>query len=515
MARVYIGSISFKIREDQLRETFGDYGPIKSVKMSFDASTGQHKGYAFLEYEIPEGALLAQEAMNGLMMGGRNIKIVLVQLGRPQAQPIIDMIMTEARKYHRIYVASVHEDLNENDLRTVFSSFGNIIKCQLAKSASGKHRGFGYIEFETTLAAAKAITGMNLFDFGGKLLHVGECITPPEALSYVIPNTVLDPAPDPFFELQSPFGMNCRLSRAFWLRSDDTFHVKHSYMIGFPGLKYTVSFRRNGSNVQIFLNVIPVNACYRHFTVRASGYFNLLNHSLVNFDGVFDDTTDSKLLCVIPLVTWLNLFSPDCIIFILEGVFAIEKLYERVVQFDVDPNINDINDDEESKDVKLMCGNDSVKVHTEVLHCYSHLFVRSLRDINRDGSDISPFEYLIQDFSYDAVSYVIEILYGEAKLCMPVAEAILCEKFASVYELDDFSEMVTKTVVLTPYNIVSSLIVSKVMKSRKFFVFCTAYLKWLCTYNIMIRNFHILSTDIREEFNNGETKHPKNRRVIL
>lgn len=86
--------------------------------------------------------------MNGLMMGGRNIKVergrVQLQLGRPQtmpqAQPIIDMIMTEARKYHRIYVASVHEDLNENDLRTVFSSFGNIIKCQLAKSTSGKHR---------------------------------------------------------------------------------------------------------------------------------------------------------------------------------------------------------------------------------------------------------------------------------------------------------------------------------------------------------------------------------------
>uniref|UniRef100_A0A914Y7X1 RRM domain-containing protein n=1 Tax=Panagrolaimus superbus TaxID=310955 RepID=A0A914Y7X1_9BILA len=197
MARVYVGSISFEIREDQLRETFGEFGPIKSVNMSFDASTGHHKGYAFLEYEIPEAALLAQEAMNGLMMGGRNIKVergrVQLQLGRPQtmpqAQPIIDMIMTEARKYHRIYVASVHEDLNESDLRTVFSSFGNIIKCQLAKSTSGKHRGFGYIEFDTPRAAAEAITGMNMFDLGGKLMRVGKCLTPPEALSYIVPNT--------------------------------------------------------------------------------------------------------------------------------------------------------------------------------------------------------------------------------------------------------------------------------------------------------------------------------------
>jgi len=197
MARVYIGSISFEVREEQIRETFSQFGPVKSINMSFDASTGHHKGYAFLEFEVPEGAVLAQEGMNGIIMGGRNIKVergrVQLQLGRPQtmpqAQPIIDMIMTEARKFHRIYVASVHEDLTESDLRDVFSSFGNILRCQLAKSPGGRHRGFGYIEFDTAKAAQDAIAGMNMFDLGGKLMRVGKCITPPEALSYIVPNT--------------------------------------------------------------------------------------------------------------------------------------------------------------------------------------------------------------------------------------------------------------------------------------------------------------------------------------
>ncbi|KAE9552638.1 hypothetical protein FO519_004151 [Halicephalobus sp. NKZ332] len=197
MARVYIGSISFEVREEQIRDTFSQFGPVKSINMSFDASTGHHKGYAFLEFEVPEGAVLAQEGMNGIIMGGRNIKVergrVQLQLGRPQtmpqAQPIIDMIMTEARKFHRIYVASVHEDLAESDLRDVFSSFGNIVRCQLAKSPGGRHRGFGYIEFDTAKAAQDAIAGMNMFDLGGKLMRVGRCITPPEALSYIVPNT--------------------------------------------------------------------------------------------------------------------------------------------------------------------------------------------------------------------------------------------------------------------------------------------------------------------------------------
>ncbi|EJW79123.1 hypothetical protein WUBG_09969 [Wuchereria bancrofti] len=75
MARVYIGSISFEVREEMIKNAFGVFGPIKSINMSWDAVTGHHKGFAFLEYEIPEAALLAQESMNGVLMGGRNLKV--------------------------------------------------------------------------------------------------------------------------------------------------------------------------------------------------------------------------------------------------------------------------------------------------------------------------------------------------------------------------------------------------------------------------------------------------------
>ena len=71
----------------------------------------------------------------------------------PQAQSIIgswnelnywysfkDMIVGEARKFNRVYVASIHPDLLEQDLRSVFEAFGEIQKCLLAKDASGRHR---------------------------------------------------------------------------------------------------------------------------------------------------------------------------------------------------------------------------------------------------------------------------------------------------------------------------------------------------------------------------------------
>ncbi|EFO18950.2 Poly(U)-binding-splicing factor half pint [Loa loa] len=199
MARVYIGSISFEVREEMIKNAFGVFGPIKSINMSWDAVTGHHKGFAFLEYEIPEAALLAQESMNGVLMGGRNLK-VNVLVGRPsnmpQAQPIIEMVMQEAKAYHRVYVASVHPDLSESDLKSVFEAFGEVTKCQLARAtgpnAGSGHRGFGYLEFSNAQSANEAIAGMNMFDLGGQYLRVGKCITPPDALTYIVPTSAVN-----------------------------------------------------------------------------------------------------------------------------------------------------------------------------------------------------------------------------------------------------------------------------------------------------------------------------------
>jgi len=45
-----------------------------------------------------------------------------------------------------------------------------------------RHRGFGYIEYETSQSAMDAVNSMNGFDLGGQLLRVGRAITPPNTL---------------------------------------------------------------------------------------------------------------------------------------------------------------------------------------------------------------------------------------------------------------------------------------------------------------------------------------------
>ncbi|XP_069140356.1 poly(U)-binding-splicing factor PUF60-like isoform X2 [Argopecten irradians] len=183
MCRIYVGSINFEIKEDTIKQAFLPFGPIKSVNLSWDPVTNKHKGFAFIEYEIPEAAQLALEQMNGVMIGGRNIKV-----GRPsnmpQAQPIIEQLAEEAKNYNRIYIASIHTDLTETDIKSVFEAFGKIVTCKIISDnpKGGKHKGYGFIEYETSQAALDGVTSMNLFDLGGQYLRVGKAITPPDAL---------------------------------------------------------------------------------------------------------------------------------------------------------------------------------------------------------------------------------------------------------------------------------------------------------------------------------------------
>lgn len=77
----FTGSINYDIREEQIKQLLLPCGPVRSVTMSYDAMTGKHKGFAFLEFETPEAAALALEQMTSAMLGGRQVKVsILIRL---------------------------------------------------------------------------------------------------------------------------------------------------------------------------------------------------------------------------------------------------------------------------------------------------------------------------------------------------------------------------------------------------------------------------------------------------
>lgn len=184
MCRVYVGSISFEVKEETIKSVFSPFGAIKSIKLSYDQVTMKHKGFAFVEYELPEAAQLVLEHMNQFQLGGRQIKV-----GRPsntpQAAPIIQQIQEEFKAKNRIYVSNIHPDLSEPDLALIFEPFGKVLSIKLAMTPDvdkPQHRGYCFVEFDTEEAATGALT-LNNLELGGQVLHACRATTPSEYLS--------------------------------------------------------------------------------------------------------------------------------------------------------------------------------------------------------------------------------------------------------------------------------------------------------------------------------------------
>jgi RNA recognition motif-containing protein len=70
---IYVGSISFKWKEEKLIEIFGVYGEVESAKIIIDKITRQNKGFGFVTMPNDDEAKAAIKALNGTEMDERKI----------------------------------------------------------------------------------------------------------------------------------------------------------------------------------------------------------------------------------------------------------------------------------------------------------------------------------------------------------------------------------------------------------------------------------------------------------
>ncbi len=74
-SKLYVGNMSFKTTEDDLRQHFGQFGSVADVYVAMDKMTGRPRGFAFVTMGTPEEAKLAAEKTNGTDLGGRPITV--------------------------------------------------------------------------------------------------------------------------------------------------------------------------------------------------------------------------------------------------------------------------------------------------------------------------------------------------------------------------------------------------------------------------------------------------------
>ena len=74
-SKLYVGNLSFKTTEDELRSHFGQFGSVTDVYVAMDRMTGRPRGFAFVTMGTAEEAQEAAEKINGSELDGRQLTV--------------------------------------------------------------------------------------------------------------------------------------------------------------------------------------------------------------------------------------------------------------------------------------------------------------------------------------------------------------------------------------------------------------------------------------------------------
>jgi len=182
VGNVFIKNLDKSIDNKAMYDTFSAFGNILSCKVAQDGD-GSSKGYGFVHFETEEAAMNAIQKVNGMLL---NEKKVFVGRFVPRKEREKEL-GEKAKKFTNVYIKNFGDDLTEEKLKEMFSKYGKITSHKVVRDDkgmpadegeilvddSGKTKGFGFVSFEESESAEKAVEELNGSDIGGKTLYVG------------------------------------------------------------------------------------------------------------------------------------------------------------------------------------------------------------------------------------------------------------------------------------------------------------------------------------------------------
>lgn len=82
--KIYVGNISFRASEDDIKGIFSEFGETETINLITDAQTGRPKGFGFVEMATEEDAKKAIEALDGTTFMERTLSVAEAKPQEPR-----------------------------------------------------------------------------------------------------------------------------------------------------------------------------------------------------------------------------------------------------------------------------------------------------------------------------------------------------------------------------------------------------------------------------------------------
>jgi CUG-BP- and ETR3-like factor len=154
--KMFVGQIPRAWDENDLKNMFEEFGPIHSMNILRDKSTGQSKGCCFVTFFTRKAALDAQNALH-------NIKTL------PTMHHPIQMKPADSEKKggaygedRKLFIGMLSKKYSENEVRMMFAPFGTIEECTVLRDHTGtSSKGCAFVTFSSRQCAQNAIKSMH------------------------------------------------------------------------------------------------------------------------------------------------------------------------------------------------------------------------------------------------------------------------------------------------------------------------------------------------------------------
>jgi polyadenylate-binding protein len=163
---IFIKNLDKKIDHKSLFDTFTQFGHILSCKIELDEHN-ESKGYGYIQFQTQEAAERAIEKVNGKMMNGKK---VFVGAFVPRKERMAE---NSAKKFTNVFIKNLDEKVDDEMIKKLFGAFGPIKSAVIMRDDEGKSKGFGFVNFENSDDAEKAVADLHEKEYEGKTIFVG------------------------------------------------------------------------------------------------------------------------------------------------------------------------------------------------------------------------------------------------------------------------------------------------------------------------------------------------------